>query len=245
MSLSGLTRSSVKRDHALITPESHVPLQHPAWPGASVISLITPEMGAGFSEYLVNIDQPSKFICSPDGQEYFLLVLKGCLTLTAGTTVKELVIDEFAYLPSGLDWELSSSEARILTFSKIYQPCNGVAAPNFFTESLDNVKALPFLGDTGALLQTLVPEHLSFDWGINVFEFLPGSTLPQVETHWMEHGLYILQGEGVYRLGDNWYNVLQGDAIWMKPYLLQWFAATGKTPTKYIYYKEMNRAPSY
>jgi glyoxylate utilization-related uncharacterized protein len=27
----------------------------------------------------------------------------------------------------------------------------------------------------------------------------------------------------------------------MSPYLTQWFAATGKSSTRYIYYKEMNR----
>ena len=29
----------------------------------------------------------------------------------------------------------------------------------------------------------------------------------------------------------------------MGPYLPQWFAATGKHNSRYIYYKEMNRAP--
>jgi (S)-ureidoglycine aminohydrolase len=57
----------------------------------------------------------------------------------------------------------------------------------------------------------------------------------------MEHGLYMLAGQGVYRLGERWYPVMSGDAIWMSPYLTQWFAATGKSSTRYIYYKEMNR----
>ena len=88
----------------------------------------------------------------------------------------------------------------------------------------------------------LLPDTPAYDWGVNVFRFAPGGTLPQVESHFMEHGVYILDGEGIYRLGEHWYPVLKGDAIWMGPYLLQWYAATGKAPTRYIYFKTMNRA---
>ena len=71
--------------------------------------------------------------------------------------------------------------------------------------------------------------------------FDPGATLPMVEIHVMEHGLLMLAGQGIYRLGDCWYPVAAGDFIWMAPYLLQWFGALGKTPAKYLIYKDWNR----
>ncbi len=59
----------------------------------------------------------------------------------------------------------------------------------------------------------------------------------------MEHGLLMLEGQGIYRLGDRWYPVAAGDFIWMAPYCLQWFGALGKVPAKYLIYKPWNRHP--
>ena len=73
--------------------------------------------------------------------------------------------------------------------------------------------------------------------------YLPGATLPMVEIHVMEHGLLMLAGGGIYRLGDHWYPVAEGDFIWMAPYCPQWFGALGKTPAKYLIYKDWNRGP--
>jgi (S)-ureidoglycine aminohydrolase len=64
-----------------------------------------------------------------------------------------------------------------------------------------------------------------------------------VEVHVMEHGLVMLDGMGVYRLGEDWYPVQEGDVIWMASYCPQWFVAMGKTPARYLYYKDVNRDP--
>jgi (S)-ureidoglycine aminohydrolase len=50
------------------------------------------------------------------------------------------------------------------------------------------------------------------------FFYQPGTALPFVETHIMEHGLLMLAGAGIYRLGADWYPVQAGDVIWMAPY---------------------------
>ena len=73
--------------------------------------------------------------------------------------------------------------------------------------------------------------------------YQPGAILPMVESHVMEHGLLMLEGQGIYRLGDRWYPVVAGDFIWMAPYCLQWFGALGKVPAKYLIYKPWNRHP--
>ena len=101
----------------------------------------------------------------------------------------------------------------------------------------------PFLGDERAQLKFLLPDEPAYDMAINIFSYMPGTTLPFVEVHVMEHGLLMLQGGGVYRLADSWYPVTEGDVIWMASYCPQWFVAAGRTPSRYIYYKDVNRDP--
>jgi len=82
---------------------------------------------------------------------------------------------------------------------------------------------------------------MGFDLAMNIFTFDTGFGLPIVETHVMEHGLLFLQGKGLYYLGDQWMEVETDDFIWMGPYCPQSFYATGPTPSRYIYYKNVNR----
>ena len=106
-----------------------------------------------------------------------------------------------------------------------------------------DVEGQPFLGDPDALLKTLLPNDPAFDLAVNIFTYRPGATLPMVEVHVMEHGLLMLEGQGVYRLADDWYPVQQGDVIWMAPFCPQWFVAIGKGHARYLYYKDVNRDP--
>ena len=83
----------------------------------------------------------------------------------------------------------------------------------------------------------------SFDCAVNTMVYQPGAALNMVEMHVMEHGLLMLEGGGIYRLGDAWYPVTAGDFIWMGPWCPQWFGAIGKKPAKYLIYKDWNRHP--
>jgi hypothetical protein len=58
---------------------------------------------------------------------------------------------------------------------------------------------------------------MSFDFAVNTMVYQPGASLSMVEMHVMEHGLIMLEGGGIYRLGDSWYPVTAGDFIWMGP----------------------------
>ena len=53
----------------------------------------------------------------------------------------------------------------------------------------------------------------------------------------------MLQGGGIYRLGDHWYALPAGDFIWMAAFCPQWFGALGRQPAKYLIYKNTNRNP--
>ena len=115
--------------------------------------------------------------------------------------------------------------------------------PEAIVGNESQVAGTPFLGDPDAVLKVLLPADPRFDLAVNVFTFQPGAALPLVEMHVMEHGLLMLEGQGVYRLDEEWYPVRQGDVIWMAPFCPQWFVAMGKTPARYLYYKDVNRDP--
>ena len=134
-------------------------------------------------------------------------------------------------MPPGESFELSAaSGAELLVFDKRYEPRAGVPAPTRVVGSLSDAPKEPFHGDPDAILATLLPIAPEFDMAVNVFTFQPGAALPLVETHVMEHGLYMRSGQGVYRLADTWRPVRAGDTIWMGAYCPQWFVAMGKTP---------------
>ncbi|URE06706.1 protein kinase G11A-like [Musa troglodytarum] len=78
---------------------------------------------------------------------------------------------------------------------------------------------------------------------VKIMDFQPGEYLNVKEVHYNQHGLLLLEGQGIYRLGDSWYPVQAGDVIWMAPFVPQWYAALGKTPSRYLLYKDVNRNP--
>jgi (S)-ureidoglycine aminohydrolase len=97
--------------------------------------------------------------------------------------------------------------------------------------------------DPALQVRHLLPDTLAFDFAVNAMTYQPGAALSMVEMHVMEHGLVMLEGGGIYRLGDAWYPVTAGDFIWMGPWCPQWFGAIGKVPAKYLIYKDWNRHP--
>ena len=126
-------------------------------------------------------------------------------------------------------------------FLKKYVPLDGAVFPETVVGRENQVAGQPYLDDEDARLQILLPNEISFDMAVNIFNYNPGAFLPFVETHVMEHGLLMLEGKGVYRLEDRWYPVAAGDCIWMAPYCSQWFTAMGKAGARYLYYKDVNR----
>jgi len=119
---------------------------------------------------------------------------------------------------------------RLLVFQKHISRSPARKTPGVITGHERDIKGQPFLGNDDARLQVLLPDQPAFDMAVNIFTYQPGATLPFVETHIMEHGLLMLNGQGVYRLDADHYPVTAGDVIWMASYCPQWFVAMGKTP---------------
>jgi (S)-ureidoglycine aminohydrolase len=201
-------------------------------------------MGARFTQYLALMEAGGVSGPALPGVERFVYVLEGEIALPQVSQGEEtLEAGGYLFLPADVDCRLRARKAsKLNVFEKRYLSPGGAArvASSTFGHEQD-VEGKPFLGDPDALLKTLLPDSPDFDLAVNLFTFRPGAALPMVEVHVMEHGLLMLEGQGVYRLSDAWYPVRQGDVIWMAPYCPQWFVAMGKGPARYLYYKDVNR----
>ena len=236
----GASRTTVRPLYALIAPDSHVPSAEPGWTKAAAFVLVSPGLGAHLTQTLYVLKAGGQGSGETQGDEHFYYVVEGSCLVNG----KDLAAGGFAFLPPGAAFEIkSNSGAKLLLFAKRYEALPGVAAPDAIFGDEKKIKSEPFLGDPAAQLQALLPDKAAFDMAVNVFTYAPGGTLPFVECHIMEHGMLILEGAGVYKLGDDWHPVEKGDALWLAPYCPQWFVAMGKTPARYIYYKDVNRAP--
>lgn len=246
MEVFGGMRSHVAKDHALIEPGSFVTTALPGWEKTQGIILLAPAMGAHFTQYLAVMDADGLAKPAMPGIERCIYVLEGSLVFRpAGDREHFLSPGGYAFLPPDDKTTLhATTNCRINVFEKRYVPRTGTSLPRRIIGREQDVKGEPFLGDPAARLQVLLPDEPSFDLAVNVFRFQPGAALPFVEVHVMEHGLLMLEGQGVYRLGDRWYAVKAGDVIWMAPFCPQWFVAMGKQPAAYLYYKDVNRDPN-
>ena len=110
--------------------------------------------------------------------------------------------------------------------------------PRAIISSEDAVSSHALGDDPDLQVKCLLPDAMRFDFAVNTMVYQPGAALSMVEMHVMEHGLLMLEGGGIYRLGDSWYPVTAGDFIWMGPWCPQWFGALGKVPAKYLIYKD-------
>lgn len=265
-SLLGQTRTRVARNHAVIGPDSHVVAPLHGWTDTEGVVLIAPVLGpAGcgprFVQALATMKPGSAWHATP-GQQRFFYVLDGEVCVD-GTTLGP---DGYGWLPPGAAGFLGSdaattaaapapdgattvrcdANATLMTFTKPYTALPGVGIPPRVLGHIDDTPAEPFMDDPAARLAKLLPQTAGFDIEVNRFTFDPGAALPLVECHVNEHGLYMLEGEGVYRLGTDaeatWTPVQQGDTIWMGAYCPQWFCCFGKGPATYLYYKDVNRS---
>ena len=250
----GRTRSSVQADHVLLTPDTFVRAPLPGMVRASAIVHTAPAMRAAFTQYTAEIE-PGGSLGPVDAQR-FVFVVEGNVQLDASRTKHVLAKGGYAYLPPGSVSALSALEAaRIAVIEKEYQPLDPATSatlkettpqsrmPAMLIGKEASIAPQAFMGDEALLVRTLLPDDPAFDFAVNTMTYQPGAILPMVESHVMEHGLLMLEGQGIYRLGDRWYPVAAGDFIWMAPYCLQWFGALGKVPAKYLIYKPWNRHP--
>ena len=233
----GHTRSGGAPDHFLLTPDTFVPAPLPGMRNATAVVHAAPANGAAFTAYTAEFETGG---CMETGAaQMFLYVLEGFVTVDQTT----LSPAQYAYLPPASGTHIAAhGPARALVIEKLHTNLAG-ETPEAFTGDEQAVDAQPLNGEPDIEVRHLLPDNMEFDFAVNTMTYPPGAALPMVESHVMEHGLLMLEGGGIYRLGERWYPTKAGDFIWMAPFCAQWFGALGKKPAKYIIYKDWNRHP--
>jgi (S)-ureidoglycine aminohydrolase len=238
----GQTRSSQKLNHLLLTPDTFVRTALPGMKACIAIVHAGPAMGARFTEYTAEFESGGEL--GGTGAQRFLYVLEGNLKLEVDGRQNDLGARGYAYLPEGTSHRvLATKPSRAAVIEKHYEPLASFESPRAIVSTEDSIPSEPLDGDASLQVKRLLPDTMNFDFAVNSMVYQPGAALSMVEMHIMEHGLLMIEGGGIYRLGDSWYPVTAGDFIWMAPWCPQWFGAIGKAPAKYLIYKDWNRHP--
>ena len=238
----GRTRSSQQPNHLLLTADTFVRTTLPGMKACSAIVHVGPALGARFTEYTAEFEAGGELGSTPVQRVIF--VIEGEVKLEVAGKSSSLSSRGYAFLPQGSHHRVVATKAsRVAVIEKSYQAIDSVAPPKLIISSEDAVASHPLADDPSLQVKCLLPDEMSFDCAVNTMVYQPGAALSMVEMHVMEHGLIMLEGGGIYRLGDSWYPVTAGDFIWMAPWCPQWFGAIGKVPAKYLIYKDWNRHP--
>lgn len=221
----------------------------PGWDKTRTWVLNRPVAGGAttFAQYLVEV-APTGGSSDPEpeaGVESFVFLLSGRLTVTLAGEKHELLPGGFAFVPPGTEWTVENAGKELAVFQwirKAYQVLAG-HTPMVVVGNEQDVEAVPMPGTDGAWRTTrmLPPDDLAYDMHINIVTFEPGASIPFAETHVMEHGLYVLEGKGVYRLNQDWVEVQQGDYMSLRAFCPQACYAGGPGNFRYLLYKDVNR----
>ena len=185
----------------------------------------------------------------PDPQaQGVLFVVEGELTVSIGASDHVLSPGGYAYLPPSCGWTAhnrGTAPARFHWIRKRYEKVDGLDMPDpVFTSDAD-VAPTPMPGTEGkwATTRFVDPADMRHDMHVTVVTFEPGAVIPFLETHVMEHGLYVLEGKAVYRLNGDWVEVEAGDFMWLRAFCPQACYAGGPGRFRYLLYKDVNRHP--
>ena len=183
-----------------------------------------------------------------EGAEGVIFVTAGALRLSFSGEVHEMAAGGYAFLPPGLDWSLKNEGDETASFiwvRKRYEAAHGIAMPEAFvtSDAATPIEWMPGRGETWGTQRFVAGDDLRHDMHVNIVTFAPGGSIPFLETHVMEHGLYVLEGRAVYALNEDWVEVEAGDFMWLRAFCPQACYAGGPERFRYLLYKDVNRMP--
>lgn len=222
----------------------------PFWEGTRLWVIARPLTGFAetFSQYIMEVspgggsDQPE----ADDTAQGVLFVVEGTARLTVNGTTHVMEPGGYAYLPPATEWTLHNRSDAMLRFHwirKAYEAVPGLDTPDVIVTNEQDVppSVMPDTDGKWATTRFVDPTDLRHDMHVTIVTFQPGGVIPFLETHVMEHGLYVLEGKAVYRLNNDWVEVEAGDYMWLRAFCPQACYAGGPGPFRYLLYKDVNR----
>jgi (S)-ureidoglycine aminohydrolase len=222
----------------------------PFWENTRLWVLSRPLSGFAetFSQYIMEVapgggsDKPE-----PDANaEGVLFVVEGELTLRLGGETYTMTPGSYAFIPPASDWSARNRGKEPVRFHwirKAYEAVEGLGTPEAFVVNENDIAPSPMPGTEGkwATTRFVDPADLRHDMHVTVVTFEPGAVIPFLETHVMEHGLYVLEGKAVYQLNQDWVEVEAGDYMWLRAFCPQACYAGGPGRFRYLLYTDVNR----
>lgn len=175
-----------------------------------------------------------------------IFVVDGELSIEYNGQRHALRAGSFAYIPAGSEWAIRAEGAIPAKFHwvrKVFDAVEGLELPPaiFTHEDEHELSAMPETDGKWATTRFIDPSDDRYDMHLNIVTFEPGATIPFMETHVMEHGLFVLEGKAVYRLNNDWVEVEAGDFMWLRAFCPQACYAGGPGRFRYLLYKDVNR----
>ena len=201
-----------------------------------------------FSHYIMEV-QPGGGSDHPEcdaAAEGVLVVVEGGFTLTIGDDTHDLIPGGYAFIPAGQSWQVRNSTNTVTRFHwirKHYEAVDGLPYPDPLILNEQDIAPTVMPGTDGkwATTRFVDPADMRHDMHVTVVTFEPGAVIPFLETHVMEHGLYVLEGKAAYRLNRDWVEVEAGDYMWLRAFCPQACYAGGPGKFRYLLYKDVNR----
>lgn len=244
------TRAVIKPSRFAIIPhDGLVKNTIPGFENVDITILGSKRLGATFNDYIATFHPGGKNTLGFGGEgiETFIYVSSGSLTVSDDNESHELTEGGYAFFPeSQLMYFANETDtpAEAFLYQRRYEPLKGHQAHKVVGNRKD-IQPIKYEGMEDVLLWDLLPtDDLGFDMNFHILSFEPGASHGYVETHYQEHGAYLLSGQGMYNLDNEWYPVEKGDYIFMGAYVHQCAYAVGRNePLSYVYSKDANRNP--
>ena len=224
--------------------------QLPFWNKTRMWVLSRPMSGFSetFSHYIVEVKSGggSDHTENDPAAESILFVVEGTLELNISNKSYKLSKGSYVFLPPSIKWTIFNHDTENACFHwirKKYSFVEGINEPNEFVKNENDVQSvnMPESNCMWSTKRFVDTEDMRHDMHVNIVSFKPGGIIPFLETHVMEHGLYVLQGEGIYNLNQDKIHVKPGDYMLLRAFCPQSCEAIGKVPFRYLLYKDVNR----
>lgn len=239
-----------KNNYAIIPHDGLVNNVVPGFENTRISILGSPRIGASFSDFIAEFLEGGKneLGFGGEGIETFVYVIKGNLKVSGQDgEVHTLTDGGYAFFPVGEKMFFENGQTEMteaFLYQREYEAIEGHQAHKVVGNRND-LTPIHYEGMEDVLLWDLLPtDDLGFDMNMHILSFEPAASHGYVETHYQEHGAYLLSGKGMYNLDNEWFPVEKGDYIFMAAYTPQAAYATDRNePLSYVYSKDANRNP--